>query len=79
MPSETLTVRIDSEIRKELDDIAKARDRDRSYIVKEALRGYLEVQKWHIKRIEKGLAEAEAGNFVPEAKMKRLIARLTGK
>jgi predicted transcriptional regulator len=79
MAGETLTVRIDPEMKKELDSIAAARDRDRSYIVKEALRDYLEFQKWHLKRIEKGLAEADAGNFVPEAKMKKVIARLTGK
>lgn len=79
MASETLTVRIDPEMKKELDAIAEARDRDRSYLVKEALQEYLENQKWHIERIKKGLAEAKAGKFVPEAKMKKLIARLTGK
>jgi len=79
MAGETLTVRIDPEMKKELDALAAARDRDRSYIVKEALSDYLEFQRWHLKRIQKGLAEADAGNFVPEAKMKNLSARLTGR
>jgi|HubBroStandDraft_6_1064221.scaffolds.fasta_scaffold1010822_2 RHH-type rel operon transcriptional repressor/antitoxin RelB len=77
MASSTLTVRIDPEMKAELDAIAAARDRDRSYLVKEALREYLEVQKWHIEHIRQGVREADAGNFVSEAKMKRTIARLT--
>jgi len=77
MASATLTVRIDPEMKAELDAIAAARDRDRSYLVKEALREYLEVQKWHIEHLQQGLREAEAGKFVSEAKMKKTIARLT--
>lgn len=77
MATATLTVRIDPEMRAELDAIAAARDRDRSYLVKEALREYLEIQKWQIEHIRQGVREADAGNFVSEAKMKRTIARLT--
>jgi predicted transcriptional regulator len=79
MASETLTVRIDPEMKKQLDSIAASVDRDRAYIVREALAAYVELHEWQIKRIEKSLKEADAGNFVPEAKMKKLIARLTGK
>jgi predicted transcriptional regulator len=77
MASATLTIRIDPEMKAELDAIAAARDRDRSYLVKEALREYLEVQKWQIEHIRQGVREADAGNFVSGAKMKRTIARLT--
>jgi predicted transcriptional regulator len=77
MATATLTVRIDPEMKAELDAIAAARDRDRSYLVKEALREYLEIQKWQIEHIRQGVREADAGNFVSEAKMKRTIARLT--
>jgi predicted transcriptional regulator len=77
MATATLTVRIDPEMKAELDAIAAARDRDRSYLVKEALREYLEVQKWHMEHLQQGLREADGGNFVSEAKMKRTIARLT--
>jgi predicted transcriptional regulator len=77
MATATLTVRIDPEMKAELDAIAAARDRDRSYLVKEALREYLEVQKWHVEHLQQGLREADAGTFVSEAKMKKTIARLT--
>jgi predicted transcriptional regulator len=77
MATATLTVRIDPEMKADLDAIATARDRDRSYLVKEALQEYLEVQKWHVEHLQQGLREADAGKFVSEAKMKRTIARLT--
>jgi len=77
MATATLTIRIDPGMKAELDAIAAARDRDRSYLVKEALREYLEVQKWHIEHLQQGLREADAGKYVSEAKMKKTIARLT--
>jgi predicted transcriptional regulator len=77
MASATLTIRIDPEMKAELDAVAAARDRDRSYLVKEALREYLEVQKWHMEHLQQGLREADAGEYVSEAKMKKTIARLT--
>jgi len=77
MATATLTIRIDPKMKAELDAIAAARDRGRSYLVKEALREYLEIQKWHIEHIRKGVREADAGKFVSEAKMKKTIARLT--
>lgn len=79
MASETLTVRIDPEMKKQLDAIAASQDRDRAFVVREALTAYLELHEWQLKHIEKSLREADAGKFVPEAKMKKLIARLTGR
>lgn len=77
MPSETLTIRIDSEMRKALDAIASCQDRDRTYVVKEALRAYLEVYQWQVAHIQQGLAEADAGKFAAEADVKKVIAKLT--
>jgi predicted transcriptional regulator len=77
--NETLTIRIDSEMREALDAIASYQDRDRTYVVKEALRAYLEVYQWQVAHIRQGLAEADAGKFASDADMKKLIARLTGR
>jgi predicted transcriptional regulator len=37
---------------------------------------YLRLNEHHIKLIKKGLRAAERGDFVPDAEMKRLIARM---
>jgi predicted transcriptional regulator len=77
--SDTLTVRLDAETLKALDTIAEMQDRDRTYIVKEALRAYLEVNDWQLAHIRQGLREARAGKFAADADVRATIARLTRK
>ncbi len=79
MIPQTLTVRIDPEIREALDAIAGTLDRDRSYVVKQALAAYVEMHQWQIKHIRQGLREAEAGKFVPQAEAQKVIRRLRRK
>jgi RHH-type transcriptional regulator, rel operon repressor / antitoxin RelB len=59
-----------------LDALAETLDRDRTYLLNEAVERYLELNEYHIKLIEKGLRAADAGEFVPDAEMKKLIARM---
>jgi predicted transcriptional regulator len=51
-------------------------DRDRSHVLNEAVEHYLRLNEHHIKLIKKGLRAAERGDFVPDAEMKKLIARM---
>lgn len=74
-----MTVRIESRMRKELDGIAAALERDRSYVVNEALKAYVDVHQWQIDHIRQGLREANAGNFASEVEVKRVVSRLRRK
>jgi len=79
MAKEVMTVRIERETKHAMDTIAAMLDRDRSYVVKEALAAYVETHQWQIEHIQRGLREANAGKFVPERAMKRAIERLRRK
>jgi predicted transcriptional regulator len=79
MPKDTITVRVESEIRAALDALAVALDRDRSYVINQALAAYIETHNWQINHIQQGLKEAEAGNFVDEQEVKRVVQRLQRK
>jgi predicted transcriptional regulator len=79
MATETLTVRIDPGMRESLDEIAALQDRDRTYIVREALKAYLDLYDWQVKHIEKGVRAADAGKFASEADVRKTIAKLTRK
>lgn len=72
----TISFRMPADTVDTLDALAESLDRDRSYLLNEAVARYLELNDYHIKLIEKGLRAAEAGDFVPHAKMKELIARM---
>jgi predicted transcriptional regulator len=76
MARQTLAVRIDVGTRKALDAIAAKLDRDRSYVVNEALAAYVETHRWHVGHIRQGLREADSGKFAPEAEVGKVIARL---
>lgn len=58
-----------------LDAVAAAMDRDRSYVLNEAVAAYLEVQQWHLADTRKAVAEAEAGDFATEREVERAFAR----
>jgi predicted transcriptional regulator len=79
MVKETLTVRIEPETRAALDAIAATLDRDRSYVVNQALASYVETHRWQVRHIQQGLREANAGKFASEADVKKTIARLRRK
>jgi predicted transcriptional regulator len=72
----TISFRMRSDAVETLDALAESLDRDRSYLLNEAVERYLEVNEYHIKLIEKGLRAADAGDFVPDAEMKRLVRRM---
>lgn len=75
----TMTVRINAETREALDSIAANLDRDRSYVVNEALAAYIDTHRWQIEHIRQGLREADAGKFAPAAEVERVMRRLRRK
>jgi predicted transcriptional regulator len=79
MARETMTVRIQPQTRKALDGIAESLDRDRTYVVNQALEAYIDVHHWQIDHIRRGLREANAGKFATESEVNRTIARLRKK
>jgi len=60
---------------KSLDAIAEALDRDRSYVLNEAISAYLELYRWQINHIEEGLRQAEAGEFATEGEVDKALRR----
>jgi predicted transcriptional regulator len=77
MSKENITFRLDSDKRTTLDAIASGMDRDRSYILNEAITVYLEMHQWQIDQIQQGLAEAEAGDFASDEDVQAMFAQLT--
>jgi predicted transcriptional regulator len=73
----TISFRMPAQTVETLDALAETLDRDRTYLLNEAVERYLELNEYHIKLIEKGQRAAQAGEFVPDAEMKKLAARMT--
>jgi predicted transcriptional regulator len=75
MTKETISFRIDREKKTALDDIADELDRDRSYVINEAVDAYLEVRQWQLEHIREGLRQAQAGEFATEEEVRQAFAR----
>jgi predicted transcriptional regulator len=77
MTKENITFRLDTEKRRALDAIAAGIDRDRSYVLNEAIALYLDLHQWQVAEIQQGIAEADAEDFAPDAEVQTVFAELT--
>ena len=74
MDKQTISFRLDEDKVEALDTLAEALDRDRTYLLNEAVAAYLEVQRWHIEQIEKGIRQADSSRLVDHSKIKKMVA-----
>ena len=75
--SSVLTLRLDAKLKNQLDRLSKSMNRSRSFVAAQAIQEFVSVNEWQISEIKKGLAEADAGDFVSEKEMQQTIRRLT--
>ncbi len=71
---ETVSFRIEKSRKADLDAIAESMDRDRSYVLNQAVADFIELNRWQIERIKQGLAAAEAGDYASDEEMAAAFA-----
>ncbi len=79
MDKHTVSFRLDAEKVDTLDTLAEALDRDRSYLLNEAVAAYLDAQQWHIDQIKAGMRQADAGDLIDHGQVRKQIRGLSGK
>ncbi len=72
--TQAISFRIRSEKVDELERLAKATDRPRSWHIEQALDAYLNVQSWQIAQIEKSMAEMDAGKGIPHEEIEEELS-----
>jgi predicted transcriptional regulator len=75
--STILTLRLDQNLRNRLDKLAKSTKRSRSFLAAEAIRDYVALNDWQIEEIQKGIAEANRGEFASPVEVARLRKKWT--
>lgn len=65
-----VTLRLDTDTRKRLDQLAKMTERSRAALAAEAVKQFVELNEWQIKAIQAGVAQADKGQFIDHAKLK---------
>ena len=61
----TLSFRLSADKIAELDALGKAQLRDRTFLLKEAVDAYLDVQRWQLAHIKEGIRQADGGMGKP--------------
>jgi predicted transcriptional regulator len=75
MSKDTVTFRLPPEKRAALDEIAAGLDRDRTYVLNEAIDLYLELHQWQVAHILNGIQQADAGEFASEDEVSAAFER----
>jgi predicted transcriptional regulator len=60
------TVRLPDDLKAELELLAKATNRSKSYLATKAIADYLQRNAWQIKELQQAAQEADQGEFVSE-------------
>jgi len=79
MALKTVTVRIPEAKVKKLDAVARNQQRDRSFLLNEAVDQYLSLQDYHLALIDEGIRAADAGDVVPHSEALEMIATMSKK
>jgi predicted transcriptional regulator len=75
MEKQTVSFRLASEKVSALDELANSLDRDRTYLLGEAVEAYLDTQQWQLEQIRAGVADADAGRVIDHRRMKAIAGR----
>ena len=59
----TLTLRVADDLKEQLEALAEATGRTKSFLAVEAIRAYLQEEAWQVAEVRQALQEADAGDF----------------
>ena len=75
MTAKTINVRLPEALYKQIEALAKATARTKSYLTIDALTHYVQRESWQIHDIHEGVQEADAGEFATDDQVKAVFAK----
>jgi RHH-type transcriptional regulator, rel operon repressor / antitoxin RelB len=76
-PTADMTVQLPLEIKEGLEELARTMERSEALLIVEAVASYVDLQQWQLREIEKGLQEADAGDFATDEEVAAIVAKWT--
>lgn len=71
--TETLSIRIDTETKRRLDELSKRSQRSKSFLAAEAISAYVDSEEWQLREIQAGIAELDEGQAVRHEKVSKWL------
>ncbi|MBB6521843.1 CopG family ribbon-helix-helix protein [Pseudoteredinibacter isoporae] len=73
--STTMTVRLDDELKDQLEQLAQVTHRSKSFLAAEAIRDFIDLNQWQLQEISEALKEADNGDFASDKSVKKTLAK----
>ncbi|HBC56700.1 MAG TPA: CopG family transcriptional regulator [Gammaproteobacteria bacterium] len=73
--STTMTIRLEPELKRKLDQLAEATQRSKSFLAAEAIRDFIELNEWQIEEIKAAIKEADNGDFASNKTVKKTFSK----
>jgi predicted transcriptional regulator len=75
MTAKTINVRLPEALYKQIEELAKATDRTKSFLAVDALTRYVKSESWQIQDIHKAIKEADAGELATDQQVKDVFGK----
>lgn len=75
MTARTINVRLPEALYQQIEELAKATSRTKSFLAIDALTNYIQSESWQIRDIHEGIKEAEAGEFATDREVNAVFAK----
>jgi RHH-type transcriptional regulator, rel operon repressor / antitoxin RelB len=73
--STTISIRLEADVKKQLDHLADATHRSKSFLAAEAIRAFVELNEWQVREIQTALSEADAGDFAKPSEVSKVLGK----
>ena len=64
--SATVTIRLESELKQRLEQLAESMQRSKSFVAAQAIRDFVDLNEWQVQEIEQAIVEANRGEFASD-------------
>ena len=75
MTARTINVRLPEALYMQIEELAAATARTKSFLAIDALTQYVQNESWQIRDIHEGIKEADTGEFATEKQVKAVFAK----
>jgi predicted transcriptional regulator len=75
MTARTINVRLPEALYNQIEELAKATARSKSFLTIDALTNYVQSESWQISDIQKGIKEADADEFATDKQVKAVFVK----
>lgn len=78
MDTAILTIRVPKEVKAQLEKLAEATHRSKSFLGSEAIQKYIDLEAWQIAEIQQAIQEADANDFASDEEIDAVVKKYAG-